>query len=208
MENVIYLHSKLQEFESNYLSFDLFLKSGSYGNEKRTAFILFYRYQIRFRKSTPKNMSQRREKSRKEWCHYKQPIILKARNQETWLLQKCDAYFAIQSTPDNSNPRYLESLANSNQNRFALDFLHTFTVILPSVTRTLDNSNLIPLTRSNFCFPSDHFYTILPAITRTMFLALKKSGKSSVLMSETLNFEFSIDVLQGKRSGPFILRPK
>ena len=37
-----------------------------------------------------------------------------------------------------------------------MDFLHTFTVILPSVTRTLDNSNL-PLTRSNFRFPSGHF---------------------------------------------------
>ena len=34
-----------------------------------------------------------------------------------------------------------------------------FTVILPLVTRTLDNSNL-PLTGSNFCFPSDDFYII------------------------------------------------
>ena len=34
---------------------------------------------------------------------------------------------------------------NSNQTRFPLDFLHTFTV-----TRTLDNSNL-PLTRNYFC---------------------------------------------------------
>ena len=57
--------------------------------------------------------------------------------------------------------------ANSNQSRFPLDFLHTFTVILPSVTRTLDNSNLPPI-RSNFCFPSDHFYIILPSITWTM----------------------------------------
>ena len=32
---------------------------------------------------------------------------------------------------------------------FPSDFLHTFTVILPSVTRTLDNTNL-PLTRNNF----------------------------------------------------------
>ena len=72
------------------------------------------------------------------------------------------------------------TLANSNQNRFPLDVRHTITVILPSVTRTLDNSKL-PLTRSNFCFPSDHFYIILPSITRTMFWALKKSGKNSVL---------------------------
>ena len=34
------------------------------------------------------------------------------------------------------------TLANSNQNRFSLDFRHKFTVILPSVTRTLDNLNL------------------------------------------------------------------
>ena len=66
--------------------------------------------------------------------------------------------------------------ANSNQSRFPLDFLLTFTVILPSLTRTLDNSNL-PLTRSNFCFPSDHFYTILPSITWTMLKAHDKSGK-------------------------------
>ena len=37
----------------------------------------------------------------------------------------------IQSTPDNSNPRLLEPRANSNQNRFPLDFRHTFTAILP-----------------------------------------------------------------------------
>ena len=62
----------------------------------------------------------------------------------------------VQLTPD-----------NSNQSRISLDFLLTFTVILPSVARTIDNSNLA-LTRSNFCFPSGHFYTILPSITRTM----------------------------------------
>ena len=33
------------------------------------------------------------------------------------------------------------TLANSDQNRFPLDFQHTFTIILPSVTQTLDNSN-------------------------------------------------------------------
>ena len=62
------------------------------------------------------------------------------------------------------------------------------------ITRTLANSNL-PLTRSNVCFPSDHFYIILPSITRTIFWAFKKSGKNSVLASETLNFEFPIGVL-------------
>ena len=68
------------------------------------------------------------------------------------------------------------TLANSNQNRFPLDFLHTFPVILPSVIRTLNNSNL-PLTRSNFCFPSDHLYINLTSKTRTIFWALIKSGK-------------------------------
>ena len=37
-----------------------------------------------------------------------------------------------------------------------MDFVHTFTVILDSVTRTLDNSNL-SLTRTNFHFPSNNF---------------------------------------------------
>ena len=97
-------------------------------------------------------------------------------------------------TKDNSNPHLLEPRANSNQNRFPLDLRHTFTVILPSVTRTPDNFNL-PLTQSNNCFPSDHLYIILTSITRTMFWALKKSGKNCVLASETLNFEFPIEVL-------------
>ena len=39
--------------------------------------------------------------------------------------------YQLQLTPD-----------NSNQNRFPLDFHHTFTVILPSITRTPDNLNL------------------------------------------------------------------
>ena len=76
-------------------------------------------------------------------------------------------HWLIQST-DNSNPRLLEPHAYSNQNRFPLDFPHTFTIIILSVTRTLDNS-IFPLTRSNFCFPTDHFYIMLPSITQTMF---------------------------------------
>ena len=39
----------------------------------------------------------------------------------------------IQLTPDNSNPRYLEPRANSNQSGFPLDILHTLTIILPLV---------------------------------------------------------------------------
>ena len=62
-------------------------------------------------------------------------------------------------------------------------------------TRTLHKSNL-PLTWSNFCFPSDHFYKTLPLITWTMFWALNKSGrKNSLLASKTLNFEFCMDLL-------------
>ena len=48
--------------------------------------------------------------------------------------------------------------ANLNKKRFPLYFVHTLTVILPSVTQTLNNSTKFPLTRSNFCFPSHHFY--------------------------------------------------
>ena len=74
----------------------------------------------------------------------------------------------IRSTPDISNPRLLEPRANSNQNRFPLDFRHTFTVLLPSVTRTLDNSNSREL-EPIFVSLQLIFYIILPAITRTMF---------------------------------------
>ena len=60
------------------------------------------------------------------------------------------------------------SRANSNQNRISLDFLHTFIVILRSITRSLDNSNP-PLSRDTFCFPLGYFYKILPSITWTTF---------------------------------------
>jgi len=53
-----------------------------------------------------------------------------------WEVRVTEAKITVQLTPD-----------DSNQNRFSLDFCHTFTVILPSVPRTLDNSNL-PLRRS------------------------------------------------------------
>ena len=79
-----------------------------------------------------------------------------AENKQDWTSEGCKVSL-LQLTPD-----------NSNQNRFPPDFHYTFIVILPSVTRTLDNSNL-PLTRSNFCFPSDHFNIILPSLTRTKF---------------------------------------
>ena len=52
---------------------------------------------------------------------------------------------------------------------------------------TPGNSNL-PLTRSNFCFPSDHFYTILPSITRAMLSARDRSGEKPC--TEVRNIEF------------------
>ena len=81
----------------------------------------------------------------------------------------------MQLTPDNSNPRELEpkSISPGFPSYIYCNF-------------TLDNSNL-PLTRSNFCFPSAHFYTILPSITRTMLWPRDKSGKNRVLKSGTLN---------------------
>ena len=53
---------------------------------------------------------------------------------------------------------------------------------------TPDNSNL-PLNRSSFCFPSDHFYIILPSITWTMFWAQKVGKKQS---TGVRNIEFWI----------------
>jgi len=77
------------------------------------------------------------------------------------------------------------TLANSNPAlTWTNDFLHTFTMILPSVTRTLDNSNL-PLTWSDFCFPSDLLYN-LPSITR-YYKRVTSQEKKHVLKSTTLN---------------------
>ena len=94
------------------------------------------------------------------WCHKIQP-----------------QHF-VQSTPDNSNPRELEPKAISLG---FPSYIHCYF--------TLGNSNF-PLTRSNFCFPSDHLYSILLSITRTMFKARDKLIKKNyrVLYSETVNF--------------------
>jgi len=88
-------------------------------------------------------------------------------------------------TPDNSNL----ALTRTKVDFPWISFMPAFTVILPLVTRTLDDSNL-PLTRSNFCFTSDYFYTNLPSMTRTMFWARAKSEKkwwTTVQKSEALN---------------------
>ena len=57
---------------------------------------------------------------------------------------------------------------------------------------TLDNSNLL-LTKSNFCFPSDHFYTILPSITQTTFYSQWQVGKNNC--TEVWNTEFFVPTL-------------
>ena len=71
--------------------------------------------------------------------------------------------------------------------RTKIDF-PCITVILPSVTRTLDNSN----SRSDsnqFSFPLSSFsIIILPSITRTMFRALKKSGEKPYTGVRNLEF--------------------
>ena len=76
---------------------------------------------------------------------------------------------------------------NFEPKRFPFDFLDTFTVISPSVTRTLHNSNL-QLTRSNFCFLSDHFSKILPSITRTVFQAHDQSKKKNCTVVRNIEF--------------------
>ena len=61
-----------------------------------------------------------------------------------------------------------QTIANSNQKRFPMDFPNTWNVILPCVTCTLNNLYL-QLTRSIFCFPSNHFYITWPSITQIKF---------------------------------------
>ena len=73
----------------------------------------------------------------------------------------------IQKNPDFSNPRFLEPPDNSNQLSFPLDLLHSNTVILPPISRTLYSSKL-PQTRTNSWLPWEKFPEKLPSITRTL----------------------------------------
>ena len=100
----------------------------------------------------------------------------------------------IQPTPDNMNPCQLKPCANLEPKSISPDLVHPFTVILPSITLTLDNSNLL-LTQRNFFLPSDHFQIILPSKTRTMFWSLKKSGKKQCAVVRNIDFEFPTDML-------------
>ena len=71
------------------------------------------------------------------------------------------------------------------------------------VTQTLDNLKL-PLTWSNFCFPSDHFCINLPSITQTMFWAPDKSKKkkcTAVWITEfSLTATYSLSLRFGQSS--------
>ena len=64
------------------------------------------------------------------------------------------------------------------------------------ITRTLDSSNL-QLTWVVFFSPSDHFYVILPSITRTMFWALKRSVKIVYWRPKHRILNFSLMCLWG-----------
>ena len=65
-----------------------------------------------------------------------------------WHKMSCIAY--VQSTPNNLNPLKLVLCNNLNQNWFPLDFHHTFTVILPLITQTIDNSKQCSFPLSSF----------------------------------------------------------
>ena len=74
--------------------------------------------------------------------------------------------------------------------RFAVDFFYTFTVILPLVTPT----NL-PITRSNFHFPSVQFlHNFTLDITRTTFVKMWQVKKYSTVV-QTFNLFWSSRVL-------------
>ena len=62
-----------------------------------------------------------------------------------------------------------------------VDFLYTFTVVLPSVTWTLDNSDL-PLTRSNFCFLLRSFLYNFTFNNLNMFLVSVKLEKKPLYL--------------------------
>ena len=96
--------------------------------------------------------------------------------------------------PTTQNLCELDPRANSDQNRFPVDFLHTFILILLPVTRTLDNSNL-PLTWSNFCFPSDLFYIILLLILEPCFKHVTSGKKIYWSPKHWIYFKTTVTIL-------------
>ena len=75
-----------------------------------------------------------------------------------------------------------QTIANSNLTLTGtkVDFPNTWNVSLPCVTCTLNNLYL-PLTRSIFCFPSDHFYITLPSITQITFNYAPDNSKTKTV---------------------------
>ena len=115
-----------------------------------------------------------------------------SREEEQGLLGT-ELHIKIQLTTDNPSPQHqFEPRANSKNLDFPLDFLQICTVILPSVTRTLDNLNL-PLTGSNFCFSFTSFlysYTLdnLNHVLSAWRVAKKRQGSTAVRNREFIFF--------------------
>ena len=99
---------------------------------------------------------------------------------ENWVNQPSIKFLlgSLQLTPNNS--REPKSISPG----FPSYIYCNFTL---GLTRTLGNLNL-PLTRSHFYFPSDHYYIILPSITRTTLWALNKSKKKTVCWCPKMYF--------------------
>ena len=74
------------------------------------------------------------------------------------------------------------TLANSNQNRFPLDFHRTFIVILPLVTRT--SRKLEPI----FVSLQVIFYILLPLITQTMLVKKRQEVKTNSTVVQNIEF--------------------
>ena len=101
----------------------------------------------------------------------------------------------LQKNPDNLNPPELKPCSDSNQIWFPRYFHHTFTAILPLLTRTLCNSNL-PLTGSNFHFRTSSIHIsplITPMACWTTSVNTWQTKKNSLLQSKT-NYIMSITV--------------
>ncbi len=85
-----------------------------------------------------------------------------------------------------------------------MDFRHTITVILPSVTRTLDNSNL-PLTRTNFRFPSGHFlynFTLANPNHVCQYVTLSQNKQCTVVKTLNLSWNKYVHESEPPRNAP------
>ena len=91
--------------------------------------------------------------------------------------------------------RWLEPPANWSLalTRSKVDFSRISYIPYIYCNFTLGNSNL-PLTRNNFCFPSDYFYTILPSIARNMFCSARQV-RNWVRNTELIYFKTTMAIL-------------